>query len=83
MKRAEVRVGGIYAAKVSEKVVPVRLDQEHPAGGWVGTNLVTSRSVRIRTAARLRYEFEQQEAGGRTFLARKGSKILPMGRDDV
>jgi len=54
MKKAEVKVGGVYAAKVSEKVVPVRIDGESVHGGWVATNLVTRRQVRIKSARRLR-----------------------------
>jgi hypothetical protein len=56
MRKAEVRVGGVYAAKVSDRIVRVHLDHERPGGGWVGTNLDTGRQVRIRTAARLRGE---------------------------
>jgi len=55
MKKAEVEVGGRYTAKVSGKVVPVRIDAEHSSGdGWIGTNMETGREVRIKTARRLR-----------------------------
>ena len=37
MKRTNVELGGVYAAKVSGRVVPVRLDTENPQGGWDGT----------------------------------------------
>lgn len=56
MRKAEVKVGRVYAAKVSNRMVPVRLDSESPYGGWNGTNLATDRKVRIKTAARLRFE---------------------------
>ena len=56
MKKAEVKVGGTYLAKVSGAVVPVRIQSEHPRHGWVGVNTVTRREVRIKTAARLRRE---------------------------
>jgi hypothetical protein len=55
MKASEVKVGGVYTAKVSEKVVPVRIVREHQSGGWVGKNEVTGKEVRIRSARRLRY----------------------------
>lgn len=58
MKRKQVTLGHTYAAKVSGKVVPVRIDRESPYGGWDGTNTVTGREVRIKTAARLRYEIK-------------------------
>ncbi len=54
MKNADVKVGGTYLAKVSGKVVLVRIDAENPRGGWDGTNTVTSKKVRIKSAQRLR-----------------------------
>ncbi len=57
MKRKDVQVGRTYLVKVSGKLVPVRLDAEHPSGGWTGTNKETRRQVRVRTAARLRCEY--------------------------
>lgn len=57
MKKAEVKIGGVYVVKVSEKLTHVRLDRESVYGkGWVGTNLATQRRVRILSAAKLRYE---------------------------
>ena len=54
MKKDEVKVGGTYAAKVSGKVVQVRIDAENPHGGWDATNLATKKKVRIKSAQRLR-----------------------------
>ena len=54
MKKAEVKVGGTYAAKVSGKVVTVRIDAENPRGGWGATNTITGKKVRIKSAQRLR-----------------------------
>ena len=54
MKKAEVKVGGTYAAKVSGKVVPVRIDAQNPRGGWDATNTVTKKKVCIKSAQRLR-----------------------------
>ena len=54
MKKDDVKTGGIYKAKVTDKVVPVRLDAEHPRGGWEATNLVTGKKIRIKSAQRLR-----------------------------
>jgi hypothetical protein len=76
VRKAEVLIGGIYAAKVSSAVVPVKILRSSPSGGWVGRNLVTGRSVRIKTAARLRFEMVEQVVDGRRFLARKGSKVF-------
>ena len=54
MKKNEVKVGEVYSCKVSGSVVPVRIDRENPRGGWDGTNLKTKKSVRIKSAQRLR-----------------------------
>ena len=55
MKKDEVKVGQEYLVKVSDKVVPVHIDAEHSSGkGWVGTNTLTGRQVRIKSAQRLR-----------------------------
>jgi hypothetical protein len=54
MKQQDVKVGGVYAAKITDKVVPVRIDAENANGGWDGTNLTTNKKVRIKSARKLR-----------------------------
>ena len=54
MKKTDVKVGQVYSAKVSGNVVPVQIDRENPRGGWDGTNMKTKKSVRIKSAQRLR-----------------------------
>jgi len=61
MKKADVKVGSVYAAKVSGKVVPVRIDAENPRGGWTGTNQATGKQVRIKSAQRLRYAMAKKD----------------------
>lgn len=58
MLKKDVLIGRTYAVKVSERIAPVRLDSASPHGGWNGTNLTTGRSVRIRSAAKLRREVQ-------------------------
>ena len=36
MKKNEVKIGGVYTAKVTNKVVQVRIDAESRYGGWDG-----------------------------------------------
>jgi len=62
MKKNEVKVGGTYLAKVSDKVVPVRIDGENPHGGWDATNTATGKKVRIKSAQRLRGEAKPKAA---------------------
>jgi len=54
MKKHEVTIGGVYAAKVSGKITIIRLLRESPYGGWDAVNTATGREVRVKTAARLR-----------------------------
>jgi hypothetical protein len=62
MKKNEVQIGQTYLAKVSDKVVPVRIDAESRHGGWDATNMSTNKRVRIKSAQRLRGEVK---AGGK------------------
>jgi hypothetical protein len=62
MKKNEVKVGGTYLAKVSDKVVSVRIDGENPHGGWDATNEATGKKVRIKSAQRLRGEAGRKAA---------------------
>ncbi len=54
MKRSDVKIGGVYITKVTNRLVEVRIDAVSKYGGWTGTNLRTGKSVRVRTAAKLR-----------------------------
>jgi hypothetical protein len=56
MKKQEVKIGKVYMVKVSNNVVPVKITEAHHVSGWHGKNMVTGRAVRIKSAARLRYE---------------------------
>ena len=54
MKKNEVKIGGVYTAKVTNKVVQVRIDAESRHGGWDATNLATGKKVRIKSPPALR-----------------------------
>ena len=54
MLKKDVVIGGVYAAKVSGKLVRVRIWREAFNGkGWDADNMDTGRPVRIKTGARL------------------------------
>jgi hypothetical protein len=53
MKKNEIKIGETYMAKVSGRVVPVRILGESFCGGWVGLNTKTNHRVRIKSAQRL------------------------------
>ena len=54
MKKNEVKIGSVYTAKVSDKLVEVRIDGENRHGGWDATNLATNKKVHIKSVQRLR-----------------------------
>ena len=54
MKKADITIGSVYRAKVSDKVVTVRIDSTHTKGGWNATNTATGKRIRIKSAQRLR-----------------------------
>lgn len=54
MRKADVEIGATYTAKVSGKIAPVRILAQHSLGGWLAKNLHTDRSIRIKSAQRLR-----------------------------
>lgn len=56
MKQKEIHIGCKYAAKVSGRIVTVKIIEESIYGGWDAINIETGRSVRIKSAQRLRYE---------------------------
>ena len=81
MKKDQVKVGNTYLAKVSDKVVPIRIDAENAHGGWDATNLSTNKKVRIKSAQRLRGPAgrdqtaePQPEAGGSDADAGDGAR---------
>jgi len=54
MKKGEVKVGGTYVAKVSDRLTTVRISGESRYGGWDAVNTKTGKAVRIKSAQRLR-----------------------------
>lgn len=63
MKKAEIKVGGLYLAKISGKMVTVRVDRirpryeaDHDTVAYEVTNLSTGRKVTFRSAAKFRGE---------------------------
>ena len=54
MRKDQVSVGASYVAKVSGQLATVRIVGESRYGGWDAVSVRTGRSVRIKTAGRLR-----------------------------
>ena len=54
MKKSDVHIGQQYTAKVTNKLVVVEILADNPHGGWDAKNLATGKTVRIKSAQRLR-----------------------------
>jgi hypothetical protein len=63
MKKADVEIGAIYIAKVSDKLARVRITGESPYGGWNAVNQETGRAIHIRGAQRLRRKWVPKADG--------------------
>jgi hypothetical protein len=54
MKKSDVQIGATFLVKVAGNLVPVKITREHDNGGWEGTSVKTGKTIRIKTAQRLR-----------------------------
>ncbi len=54
MKKSDVKVGRMYTAKVSDRIVTIRIDSVHSKQGWTATNTATGKRVHIKRPQRLR-----------------------------
>lgn len=60
MLKKEVRIGAHYSIKDHDgNMRVVRIDSESIYGGYNATKLKTQRTIRIKSAAKLRYEVAQ------------------------
>ncbi len=65
MKKDEIKVGQSYEAKVSNRIVTVRIDSTNSHGGWNATNTATGKRIRIKSAQRLRRAAGAEASTGR------------------
>ena len=65
MKKSEIKIGECYEAKVSNRIVSVRIDSTHSAGGWNATNTATGKRIRIKSAQRLRAEVKPKRSAAK------------------
>ena len=77
MKKADVKLGGKYMARVSSRLVEVVLNVELDKG-WSATNMKTGREIHIKSAQRLRpilpagQKWTPEEVAGRKTKAEAG-----------
>ena len=74
MTKSEVKIGGVYTAKVTNKLVQVRIDAESRYGGWDATNTETGKKIRIKSAQRLRSAVGPDSAPTRAKKTKGASK---------
>jgi len=70
MKESEVKSGQTYHAKVSGKVTAIRIERENPHGGWDATNLATNKTVRVKSAQRLRQPTGSKKAAAKRIVSK-------------
>ena len=49
----EIRLGQCYLARLSKTEMPIRLERNHPDGGWIARSLTHGRQVRIKDVSQL------------------------------
>jgi len=62
MKKDEIKIGQCYTAKVSDRIVTVRIDSTNSHGGWNATNTATGKRIRVKSAQRLRRAVTERRA---------------------
>lgn len=56
MLKKDVKLGATYKVRLHGTHTTIRLDSISAYGGWNATNLITGRTIRIKSAAKLRSE---------------------------
>ena len=46
-----IRIGQCYMAKLSKRIIAVRVDSTHPEGGWIVRGLASGRPTRVKASA--------------------------------
>jgi len=54
MKKTDIQINATYLVKVAGNLVPVKITREHANGGWEGSSVKTGKTIRIKSAQRLR-----------------------------
>jgi hypothetical protein len=53
MKKADIKISGIYAVKIGRNTMGIRIMRQNQDGHWVGINVKTNKEVIIKSADRL------------------------------
>ena len=66
MKKADVQINATYLVKVAGNLVPVKINREHESGGWEGRSVKSGKTIRIKTAQRLRKPLDDAAHGAKS-----------------
>ena len=61
MNASEVRLGQCYFARLSERSTQVRIERPAPDGGWIARVLSHGKHAKIKNAAQLLYQCDEEE----------------------
>jgi len=82
MKKNDIHINATYLVKVAGNLVPVKITREHDNGGWEGRSVKTGKTIRIKSAQRLRKRLNDAAPGAKT--AGKATKdAKPDGERDT
>jgi hypothetical protein len=81
MKNSDVQIGATYLVKVADNLVPVKLIREHSSGGWEGVSAKTGKTIRIKSAQRLRKRLADAAPGAAKVPEATQEAKAEIGRD--
>ncbi len=81
MKNSDVQIGAMYLVKVADNLVPVKLIREHSSGGWEGVSAKTGKTIRIKSAQRLRRRLADAAPGAAKVPEATQEAKAEIGRD--
>ncbi len=82
MKKADIQINATYLVKVAGNLVPVKITREHDNGGWEGTSVKTGKTIRIKSAQRLRKRLDDAAPRAKT-AARATKDAKPATKRDT
>lgn len=79
MRKTDIKIGGVYLAKIPGRFVPVRVVRAFPYTWmgvmWEALEAATGRTVHVRSAARLRSCVAPKAAEGANLTAQDGMLV--------
>ena len=64
MNKNDIKLGQCYLARLSKSDIPVRLEKNDPAGGWIARSLTHGRILKIKSDTQLLEPFNANKVRG-------------------